>query len=69
MDAWVPVLRAAGVKAADARSVDLGLPFETLMEAAGRSVALTAHGLNGARSGRALVVAGSGANGGDGLVA
>lgn len=56
------------VRAADARAVDLGVPSERLMEAAGRAVAdalLRAW----PRVSRPLLLCGSGDNGGDGYVA
>ena len=68
MNSWLPVMRAADVKASDVASVQAGLPFLTLMEAAGRSVAQAVHDLHGG-TGSVVVLTGGGANGGDGLVA
>ncbi len=66
--AW-PLVTAAGMRARDRHTIEvLGVPGELLMESAGRSLAEAVLSLRADRS-RVRVVAGSGNNGGDGLVA
>lgn len=50
-------------------SEECGIPARALMESAGRSVAEAARRLVGSQAARAVVLAGKGSNGGDGLVA
>jgi NAD(P)H-hydrate epimerase len=65
-----PVLTAAETRALDRETEARGTSVETLMERAGLSVARAAAALAGGSYGRrAVVVAGKGNNGGDGLVA
>jgi NAD(P)H-hydrate epimerase len=65
-----PVLSPERAAALDRESEARGVRVETLMENAGRAVAAAAGALAGGTYGRrALVVAGKGNNGGDGLVA
>jgi ADP-dependent NAD(P)H-hydrate dehydratase / NAD(P)H-hydrate epimerase len=65
-----PILTPAQAGALDRESQARGISVDTLMENAGRSVAAVAEGLAGGTYGmRAVVVAGKGNNGGDGLVA
>lgn len=61
------LLTVAQTRALDARAAALGVPTRTLMEHAGRAVAATALARFGTRD--AVVLAGPGANGGDGFVA
>ncbi|HWG83887.1 MAG TPA: NAD(P)H-hydrate epimerase, partial [Deinococcales bacterium] len=61
------IQRATDLKATDRASVEAGIPFLLLMEAAGRAVAEAVH--REAPAARVVVLAGRGANGGDGLVA
>ena len=64
-----PLVDADGMRRRDRYTIErLGIPGELLMEVAGRAVAAEALALGAARRG-ALVVCGSGNNGGDGLVA
>ncbi len=67
----VPVLDAAAMRAADHAAIDdWGVPVGVLMETAGRAVADAAERLLGSLAGRRVtVLAGTGNNGGDGLVA
>jgi NAD(P)H-hydrate epimerase len=65
-----PILTPAQAAALDRDSQARGVSVDTLMENAGRAVADAAEALAGGRYGRrAVVVAGKGNNGGDGLVA
>lgn len=65
--AEVPVLTAAEMQAWDRGAIDrLGIPQPVLMESAGRAAAAAIHRLH--PRGRVLVMAGSGNNGGDGMV-
>ncbi len=65
-----PILTPAEAGALDRESQARGIAVETLMENAGMAVAVAAEALAGGRYGRrAVVVAGKGNNGGDGLVA
>jgi hydroxyethylthiazole kinase-like uncharacterized protein yjeF len=65
-----PILTPAEAAALDRESQARGISVDTLMENAGRAVAVAAEALAGGRYGRrAVVVAGKGNNGGDGLVA
>ncbi len=67
-DAW-PLVTAAGMRARDLHTIEaLGVPGDLLMESAGRALAEAALPLLADRA-RARVIAGSGNNGGDGLVA
>jgi ADP-dependent NAD(P)H-hydrate dehydratase / NAD(P)H-hydrate epimerase len=61
------LMTAAGIKRADAAAVQAGIPFEVLMETAGRAVA-DAIRLEHSKPCRVLVVCGKGNNGGDGFV-
>ena len=66
----IPVLTAAGTREADRRSGERGVPVIRLMERAGWAVSRAALDAAGGGYGRrALVLAGKGNNGGDGLVA
>ncbi|MHB8244441.1 MAG: NAD(P)H-hydrate dehydratase [Acidimicrobiales bacterium] len=54
----------------DSRAIEAGIPYEVLVERAGRAVAVEAMSLLGRRYGRrVIVVAGPGSNGADGRVA
>ncbi|MGZ4125300.1 MAG: NAD(P)H-hydrate dehydratase [Actinomycetota bacterium] len=65
-----PILTPAQASALDRESQARGISVDTLMENAGRGVATVAEALAGGTYGRrAVVVAGKGNNGGDGLVA
>ncbi|MGZ4147807.1 MAG: NAD(P)H-hydrate epimerase, partial [Actinomycetota bacterium] len=65
-----PILTPAQASALDRESQARGISVDTLMENAGRAVATVAEALAGGTYGRrAVVVAGKGNNGGDGLVA
>jgi ADP-dependent NAD(P)H-hydrate dehydratase / NAD(P)H-hydrate epimerase len=65
-----PILTPAQASALDRESQARGISVDTLMENAGRAVAAAAEALAGGAYGRrAVVVAGKGNNGGDGLVA
>lgn len=65
-----PILSPAEASALDRTAQERGISVETLMEEAGREVAGAAARLTGGTYGRrAVVVAGKGNNGGDGLVA
>ncbi|HZA61050.1 MAG TPA: NAD(P)H-hydrate dehydratase [Actinomycetota bacterium] len=65
-----PVLTAAETQALDRATEERGVSIELLMERAGLAVARAAVGVAGGAYGRrAVVVAGKGNNGGDGLVA
>jgi hydroxyethylthiazole kinase-like uncharacterized protein yjeF len=65
-----PILTPAQASALDRESQARGISVDTLMENAGRAVAVAAEALAGGAYGRrAVVVAGKGNNGGDGLVA
>ncbi len=65
-----PILTPAQASALDRESQARGISVDTLMENAGRAVATAAEALAGGTYGRrAVVVAGKGNNGGDGLVA
>src|SRR5512134_892474 len=64
-----PLVDAATMRALDRHTIEtLGVPGELLMESAGRAVAEAALAARGP-AGAVVVVAGSGSNGGDGLVA
>jgi NAD(P)H-hydrate epimerase len=64
-----PILSPAEASALDRAAQERGISVETLMEEAGREVAGAAARLTGGTYGRrAVVVAGKGNNGGDGLV-
>ena len=66
-----PLLSADAMRAADAATIDGGLPGRVLMETAGRALADAAerHALPPRGARRAVVLCGAGNNGGDGLVA
>ncbi|MEM1056839.1 MAG: NAD(P)H-hydrate dehydratase [Bacteroidota bacterium] len=68
-DLLAPVLRADGMREADRRTMqEWGLPGRALMETAGRACADHAERLRGNGPHEAVVLAGKGNNGGDGLV-
>jgi ADP-dependent NAD(P)H-hydrate dehydratase / NAD(P)H-hydrate epimerase len=65
----LPILRPEEMVRADRATIEAGTPVEVLMDRAGRAVARAAIRVAGGRSGRrALVVCGTGNNGGDGFV-
>ena len=65
----LPILRPDEMARADRATIDAGTSVEVLMDRAGRAVARTAIRVAGGRNGRsALVVCGTGNNGGDGFV-
>ncbi|HEX2050843.1 MAG TPA: NAD(P)H-hydrate dehydratase [Actinomycetota bacterium] len=65
-----PLVTPDEMARADARAIESGTPAEVLMERAGAAVARAARQAAGGRYGRrAVVVAGTGNNGGDGFVA
>ena len=66
----IPVLTPAQASALDRAAAERGVPVVALMERAGRELASAARDVVGGSYGsRAVVVCGSGNNGGDGLVA
>ncbi len=65
----LPAMSATEMAVAEANAVALGVPIDQLMETAGKAVAEEAQKLLGPPSGKVIVVAGPGNNGGDGTAA